>query len=66
MPQGRKKYLQKGSSYNLEDQNTVLPQGGSSGSCKMIGGTQPRFKTERQKQMWLRLKAKADAKNKTD
>jgi len=31
-----------------------------------VGGVPPRFKTERQKQMWLRLKAKADAKNKTD
>ena len=37
-------------------------------SCgdQMIGGVPPRFKTERQKQMWLRLKAKTDAKNKTD
>ena len=44
----------------------VLSRTGSSCGDQMIGGVPPRFKTERQKQMWLRLKAKADAKNKTD
>jgi hypothetical protein len=29
-----------------------------------VGGVPPRFNTERQKQTWLRLRAKQDAKNK--
>ena len=30
--------------------------------CPVMGGQQPRFKTESQRKLWLRLRAKQDAK----
>ena len=73
MGRGTKTEGVRGNRQDIEDDvfevvDRVMRDGGKRTAMGdvFVGGVPPRFKTERQKQMWLRLKAKADAKNKTD